>query len=206
MKSLLVIISVSLLPSLSLQAADPEPQFPFGGFGGPFGRFGLPGQFLPPRPVSPPTLQFQIPPGTCGLTCTVFDTLAVNPTFSSLVTAVRAAGLVERLSGPDPVTVFAPTNAAFDLLPPAVLQELLASPPALEAALLRHMTSGLILSSARSAGPNPVITGAGEEITVTKHLARPFISISSKATGGNVIEVDNGATNGVIHVIDVVLS
>ena len=84
------------------------------------------------------------------------------------------------------------------------------------------MTSVLILSSALSVGPNPVVTGAGEEITVTKHLARPFISIRSKATGGNVIEVrkfhfenlfisklfqvDNGATNGVIHVVDVVLS
>ena len=67
-------------------------------------------------------LRFQIPPGTCGLTCTVFDTLAVNPTFSTLVTAIRAAGLVERLSGPDPVTVFAPTNAAFDILPPVKLQ------------------------------------------------------------------------------------
>ena len=82
----------------------------------------MPGPFLPPRPASPPTLQFQIPPGTCGLACSVFDTLAVNPTFSSLVTAVRAAGLVERLSGPDPVTIFAPTNAAFDLLPPLKLQ------------------------------------------------------------------------------------
>ena len=118
MKSLLVItISVCLV------LADPEPQFPFGGFGTPFGGpFGSPGPFLPPRPASPPSLQFQIPPGTCGLACSVFDTLAVNPTFSSLVTAVRAAGLVERLSGPDPVTVFAPTNAAFDLLPPLKLQ------------------------------------------------------------------------------------
>ena len=119
MKSLLVITI-----SVSLALADPEPQFPgFGGFGSPFGGpFGVPGPFLPPRPASPPTLQFQIPPGTCGLACTVFDTLAVNPTFSSLVTAVRAAGLVERLSGPDPVTIFAPTNAAFDLLPPLKLQ------------------------------------------------------------------------------------
>ena len=60
--------------------------------------------------------------GTCGLTCSVFDTLAVNPTFSSLVTALRASGLAERLAGPDPVTIFAPTNAAFDLLPPAKVQ------------------------------------------------------------------------------------
>ena len=121
MKSLLVITI-----SVSLALAVPEPQFPFGGFGSPFGAFGgafgAPGPFLPPRPASPPSLQFQIPPGTCGLACSVFDTLAVNPTFSSLVTAVRAAGLVERLSGPDPVTIFAPTNAAFDLLPPLKLQ------------------------------------------------------------------------------------
>lgn len=204
MKYLLVIASCL---SSSLQNPEPEakPQFPFGPFGAGFG-FGVPGPFLPPRPASPPTLQFQIPPGTCGLTCTVFDTLAVNPTFSALTTAIRAAGLVERLSGPDPVTVFAPTNAAFDILPPGKMQELLSNPAVLEATLFRHMTAGLILSSALNAGPNPVVTGAGEEITVTKHVARPFISIASKATGGNVIEVDNGATNGVIHVIDVVLS
>ena len=71
---------------------------------------------------------------------------------------------------------------------------------------MRHMTSGLILSSALNAGHNPVVTGAGEEIDVLKHPGRPFISIRSNAAGGNIIEVDNGATNGVIHVIDVVLS
>ena len=89
---------------------------------------------------------------------------------------------------------------------PCISQELLSHPDVLQATLLRHMTSGLILSSALNAGPNPVVTGAGEEITVTKHPGRPFIAIASKASGGNVIEVDNGATNGVIHVIDVVLS
>merc|ERR1712027_112939 len=185
MKYLLVISTVIFS---TLSDSDPEaaadPQFPFGA--GPFGpgsAFGLPGPFLPPRPAAPPTLQFQIPPGTCGLTCTVFDTLAVNPAFSALTTAIRAAGpaLVERLSGPGPVTVFAPTNAAFELLPPAKLQEILSLPDVLEATLLRHMTSGLILSSALNAGHNPVVTGAGEEITVTKHPGRPFIAIASKA-------------------------
>ena len=92
-------------------------------FGAPFGGFGpVAPPLLPPRPVKPPTLQFQVPPGTCGLTCTVFDLLAVNPNFSTLVNAVKAAGLVERLSGPGPVTIFAPTNAAFDLVPPPKLQ------------------------------------------------------------------------------------
>merc|ERR1712012_76702 len=205
MKSLLVIATI-ITSSLNDPEADADPQFPFGPLGTAFGLgLGPPGPFLPPRPAAPPTLQFQIPPGTCGLTCTVFDTLAVNPTFSTLVTAVRAAGLVERLSGPDPVTVFAPTNAAFALLPPAKLQVLLSQPDVLEATLFRHMTAGLILSSALNAGPNPVVTGAGEEISVVKQLGGPYISIQSRAAGGNIIEVDIGATNGVIHVIDVVL-
>ena len=69
-----------------------------------------------------------------------------------------------------------------------VCQELLSHPEVLQASLLRHMTSGLILSSALNAGPNPVVTGAGEEITVTKHPGRPFIAIASKASGGNEVD------------------
>ena len=57
-----------------------------------------------------------------------------------------------------------------------------------------------------ASGLNAVMAGAGEEITVTKHPGRPFIAIARKASRGNATEVDNGATNGVIHVIDVVLS
>ena len=58
-----------------------------------------------------------------------------------------------------------------------MFQEMLSHPDVLEATLFRHMTSGLVLSSALNAGPNPVVTGAGEEISVIKHLARPFIAI-----------------------------
>ena len=94
-----------------------------GQFGAPFAGFGpLRSPLIPPRPVQPPTLQFQVPPGTCGLVCTAFDLLAVNPNFSTLINAIRAAGLVERLSGPGPITIFAPTNLAFDQVPPATLQ------------------------------------------------------------------------------------
>ena len=69
-------------------------------------------------------------------------------------------------------------RSVFFLLSPE--QELLAVPDLLTATLLRHMTAGLILSSALNAGPNPVVTGAGEEITVTKHPGRAFIAINSK--------------------------
>ena len=119
MKYLLVVLLA--FPANVRLDAEAEPQFgaPFPGLPGPAP---LAHPLLPPRPVHPPTLQFHVPPGTCGLVCTVFDLLAVNPLFSTLVTAVRAAGLVERLSGPGPVTIFAPTNAAFDHLPPLQLQ------------------------------------------------------------------------------------
>lgn len=67
------------------------------------------------------------------------------------------------------------------------------------------MTAGHILSAALDL-ENQIVTGAGEEITVTKHRGPlPFIGIASVSAAGNVIEVDNGATNGVIHVIDVFL-
>ena len=71
-------------------------------------------------------------------------------------------------------------NVFFTLRPLSPVQELLAVPDLLAATLLRHMTAGLILSSALNAGPNPVVTGAGEEITVTKHPGRAFIAINSK--------------------------
>lgn len=94
----------------------------FGRFGAAFAPFNLPGPALPPRPAAPPSLQFAVPPGACGLACTALDLLTANPAFTTLVAALQAASLTERLSGPDPITVFAPTNAAFELVQPARLQ------------------------------------------------------------------------------------
>ena len=68
------------------------------------------------------------------------------------------------------------------------------------------MTSGLLVSGGFPAGISPIITGGGEEISVS---TTPFpvghLAIVSKFAEGNVIEVDNEAANGVIHVIDIVL-
>ncbi|MEZ5237770.1 MAG: fasciclin domain-containing protein [Microthrixaceae bacterium] len=60
---------------------------------------------------------------------TIVDVAAGNEDFSTLVTAVTEAGLVETLSGEGPFTVFAPTNAAFEALPEGTLDSLLADPP-----------------------------------------------------------------------------
>ena len=78
--------------------------------------------------------------------------------------------------------------------------------PSLQATLLRHMTSGLLLSGGFPVGSSPVVSGGGEEITVTTTPAPVgHLAIASQFAAGNIIEVDNEAANGVIHVIDIVL-
>ena len=72
--------------------------------------------------LHPPTLQAKVPVGACKLICSILDLLIFNPDFSTFVSAIRAAGLVDLVSEPGPMTVFAPTNAAFDALPPPTFQ------------------------------------------------------------------------------------
>jgi uncharacterized surface protein with fasciclin (FAS1) repeats len=78
------------------------------------------------------------PPGRGGGQ-TIADIAVGNPDFSTLVTALKAAGLVETLQSGGPFTVFAPTNAAFAKIPAATLSGLLADVTALKAVLLRHV-------------------------------------------------------------------
>ena len=75
---------------------------------------------LPSRPVEPPSLQNKVPQSvTCSSEdkCSVFDLLAHNPDFSIFVSMLRLADLLDILLLPGPITVFAPTNEAFDGLP-----------------------------------------------------------------------------------------
>ena len=100
---------------------------------------------------------------------------------------LQLADLIDILSLPGPVTVFAPTNEAFDGLPTPLFkvdpydyylirsnrdfdlyfQSLLSKPKELQLTLLRHMTKGDIKSSSFPAGSTPLVTGAGEKLTVT---------------------------------------
>ena len=120
MKYLLVLSECIAIFSSSAKAQF-NPLFGFG-FRNPLDPFGLPHLNQPPKPAYPPTLQFHVPPGACRPACSLLDLLVFNPNFSTFVTAVKAAGLVELLIDPGPATVFAPTNAAFEGLPPAKFQ------------------------------------------------------------------------------------
>lgn len=78
---------------------------------------------------------------------TIVQIAQANPNFSTLVTALQAAGLVETLSGSEPFTVFAPTNAAFDATPSGTLNALLGNKAALPNVLTYHVVPGSYLAT-----------------------------------------------------------
>lgn len=121
--------------------------------------------------------------------------------FSTLVTLVEAAGLKGALAGKGPLTLLAPTNAAFAKLPKATVDALLADRAALRRVLLYHV---LPLEAPASAvvklNGKSVKTVEGQSITIRVRGGKVFINGSSR-----VVTTDIGATNGVIHAINQVL-
>jgi uncharacterized surface protein with fasciclin (FAS1) repeats len=120
-------------------------------------------------------------------------------TFTTLLKAATAAGLVETLQGDGPFTVFAPTDEAFAALPAGTLEGLLADPAALKRVLLYHVVSGKVtadqvvkLTSADSVD--------GAPIAISLKDGSVFLNDSAK-----VLATDVMASNGVIHVIDSVI-
>lgn len=129
---------------------------------------------------------------------TIVDVAAGNPDFSTLVAAVKAAGLAETLSGDGPFTVFAPTNEAFDALPDGVVDALLMpeNRDALVAVLTYHVLSGEVMAADVTAGDVPTVEGSTIAIATDDGV---------KVNDATVTATDVDASNGVIHVIDAVL-
>merc|ERR1711900_99892 len=133
---------------------------------------------------------------------TIAELVVGNPNFSTLLAAVKAADLVETLSGEGPFTVFAPTNSAFEKVPADTLNGLLADKEALTAVLLRHVVPGAALKARNiPRGDTKVATAGGEEITVTRDK---YIKITSSAGSAHVVLFDVLASNGVVHAVDTV--
>jgi uncharacterized surface protein with fasciclin (FAS1) repeats len=130
----------------------------------------------------------------------IVDIAAGNPDFSTLVTAVKAAGLVETLKSAGPFTVFAPTNAAFAKIPKAKLEALLKNKKALTAVLTYHVVPGKVLAAdvMKLKNKTRVKTVQGASIMVRN---KPAVMVN----GAKVIKTDIEASNGVIHVIDSVI-
>jgi len=130
----------------------------------------------------------------------IAELVIATPALSTLLAAVKAAGLVETLSGDGPFTVFAPTNDAFAKIPAEALNGLLADKEALTAVLLRHVVPAAALKANDVPhGTTPVKTAGGEEINVTRSR---YINIESSAGKAGVIAFDILATNGVVHLVN----
>jgi len=119
-------------------------------------------------------------------------------TFTTLVQAVQAAGLVETLQGTGPFTVFAPTDEAFARLPEGTVEALIANPERLREVLTYHVVAGRV-TSAQVAGLDRATTVNGADLRIHTHGGRVHVG---EAT---VTQADIRASNGVIHVIDTVL-
>lgn len=117
-------------------------------------------------------------------------------TFSKLI---KQAGLDSTLESGGPVTVFAPSDAAFKNVPAATLDKLAKDPDLLKATLGYHIVPGLV-KSASIEGATPLTTSTGAKIAASK--AGDFVTVDD----GLVVKADVPAGNGVIHVIDTVLT
>jgi uncharacterized surface protein with fasciclin (FAS1) repeats len=143
----------------------------------------------------------------------IVDNAVNSADHTTLVAAVKAAGLVEILKGAGPYTVFAPTNAAFGLLPQGTVPTLLE--PANKAQLTRvltyHVVAGrydaaALLKAIKSGhGQAMLKTVQGEPLTVMLNGDRNIVVRDAKGDVADISTYDVVQSNGVIHVVDKVL-
>lgn len=132
---------------------------------------------------------------------------------TTLVAAVKAAGLVDTLSSAGPFTVFAPTNAAFTKLPAGTVDTLLKpeNKPKLTAVLTYHVVPGRLTAAALmkavkdGGGMAKYKTVEGEELIIKQPSAGKLSITDTKGGTSTVTIPDVLQSNGVIHVVDTVL-
>jgi len=131
---------------------------------------------------------------------------------TTLVAAVKAAGLVDTLSGPGPFTVFAPTNAAFDKLPAGTVDTLVKpeNKATLTKILTYHVVAGRLtaadLKAKIKAGGGKAVLTTVEGGTLTVTQSGPHLVLTDEKGGMSTITIPNVLqSNGVIHVVDTVL-
>jgi uncharacterized surface protein with fasciclin (FAS1) repeats len=127
----------------------------------------------------------------------IVDTAVKAGSFTTLVAAVKAAGLVETLKGTGPFTVFAPTDEAFAKLPQGTVDALLKDIPKLKKILTYHVVSGKVMA-ADVVKMKSATTVEGSDLKVDA-------SSGVKINNSTVTTPDVAADNGIIHIIDTVL-
>jgi uncharacterized surface protein with fasciclin (FAS1) repeats len=142
----------------------------------------------------------------------IIDNAVNSKDHTTLVAAVKAAGLVDTLKGAGPFTVFAPTNAAFAALPAGTVEGLLKpeSKPALTKVLTYHVVAGNMdaaaLSKAVAAGGGKATLKTVSGGTLTATAAGKSVKVTDEAGASATVTIaDVTQSNGVIHVVDKVL-
>ena len=130
---------------------------------------------------------------------TVVEIAAGSPAHTTLVAAVKAAGLAETLSGPGPFTIFAPTNEAFAKLPAGTVESLLKpeNKAKLVAILTYHVVPAKVMAADVKSGPAPTVNG---KVLTIKADASGVMVNNAKVTATDLV-----GSNGVIHVVDTVI-
>ena len=130
----------------------------------------------------------------------IVDTAVGAGKFTTLVAAVKAAGLVETLKGAGPFTVFAPSDDAFAKLPKGTVEDLLKpeNKPKLVSILTFHVVPSKVMAADIAGKKIGVKSVQGSEIAVDA-------TSGVKVNGASVVTADIEASNGVIHVIDTVI-
>ena len=130
----------------------------------------------------------------------IVDTAATTDGFTTLVAAVKAAGLVETLKGDGPFTVFAPTDEAFAALPAGTVENLLKpeNKDQLIAVLTYHVVPGKVMAADIAGKTTDAATVQGANIAIDA-------TDGVKINDASVVAADVEASNGVIHVIDKVI-
>jgi len=143
---------------------------------------------------------------------TVVENAIASKDHTTLVAAIKAAGLVETLSGNGPFTVFAPTNNAFDNLPDGTVAMLLKpeNKSKLASVLTYHVVAGNLDSKAVMAAiakgkGSATLTTVQGGLLVAKIVGENVILTDEKGNKAKVTAVDIKSSNGVIHVIDAVV-
>ncbi len=130
-------------------------------------------------------------------TSDIIETAVAAGTFSTLATALTAAGLIDTLKGAGPFTVFAPTNDAFAKIPAADLKALLEDKAALTKVLTYHVVAGKVMAAD--------VVKLKEAKSVQGSMIAIDATAGVKVNTATVTATDILATNGVIHVIDTVI-
>lgn len=128
----------------------------------------------------------------------IIETAIADGSFKTLISAVNTAGLTDTFSGPGPFTFFAPNDEAFAKLPKDALEGLLKDIPKLKQLLNYHVVTGKVLA-ANVMNLSSAKTVQGQDVTIASNNG-------VKVNDAKVIKTDILCENGVIHVIDTVLT